>query len=227
MKRRFFARLAWAAPASILLCVPAKPTLAQFTPISQPDAAYLGGTTLIPLSDPDFTTVSVLRSNALTVSIATAAEVRSVSASYPPWGTPPDTESATPRVLRTPTQVFSNTFSFSTSLVTFGLEVQPEGSGFFPVTASFFQDTGTTFTLVGTITRDVRGDKGALLFAASSSVPFNVVGVTVDSRSSAFAVAQLRYSVIPEPGSFFLLSCGLTSLIVVLATRRKAIKHAA
>lgn len=160
------------------------PARAQFTPIAQPNASYLADTTLLPVSDPDFSAVSSLTDGTLTVSFDVAMVVLSVPSTWGSWGSPPDTEGTTPRVLWT-NGFTSLTLTLSAPLTLFGFEAQPNTAVVSPITASFFSGLSP----VGQIMQNVDGNAGARLFAATSTGSFDRV---VLSSTDDFAIAQVR-----------------------------------
>ena len=183
---------------------------AGFVPIAQPDAAYLSESTLMPFSAADFDVVSSLSSGLFSVTFDTDLVALTVPTTWASWGAPPNVESSTPRVLWT-NGFTSLTLTFSESVELFGLEAQPNTSVVSPILASFFQGAN----LVGEIPLDVDGNGGALLFAASSTTPFDKV---VLSSTDDFAIAQVRAGIVPEPSSLTMLVLG--SVIVATAASR-------
>lgn len=162
----------------------ARPATAQFTPIAQPDAPYLAATTLFPVTDPDFSAVGSLSNGTVTSSFDVDLAALTVPTTWGSWDSPPDTESATPRVL------WSNGFTsvaltFSLPLSLFGFEAQPNTLALISMTATFFNGMAQ----VGQIMQNVDGNGGARLFAATSTTPFDSV---VLSSTGDFAIAQLR-----------------------------------
>src|SRR5262245_62506102 len=89
--------LVWAALT--LTAVTAVPARADFIPIAQPNAAYLGSTTVLPITDPDFLTVFSLTNGTTTASFDIPMVALTVPTTWASWGSPPNTESSTPRVL--------------------------------------------------------------------------------------------------------------------------------
>ncbi len=165
--------------------------LLSFAPIPQPDAAYLAATTNIPITIADGTTTTSLADATETVTFSQAMTAATVPAGgWTTWGAPPATESSTPRVLSSDTSN-SVTVSFSRPTATFGVEMEPFDFGSHSMTATFFEGT----TQIGSITQDVEGDAGALLFAASTpDQAFTSVVLTTDGTSGGFAIAQVRYT---------------------------------
>jgi hypothetical protein len=172
----------------VVIC--AAPVCAQFTPIAQPDAAYLGATSALPVSDPDFTAVSSVTDGTVTASFDVDLAALTVPGTWASWGSPPATQSATPRVLWS-NGFTSVTVTLSAPLMVFGLEAQPNTAVVSPITATFFSG----MSQVGQIMQNVDGNAGALLFAATSTTSFDSV---VLSSTDDFAVAQIRAGA-PEP----------------------------
>src|SRR5262245_52451550 len=123
---------------------------AGFTPIPQPDATYLGGTTLFPVPGADFDTVSSLALGGFTVSFDSPLAALTTPPSWGSWGSPSDVESATPRVLWT-NGANSLTIALSSPVGLFGVEAQPNTSVVSSMLASFFLG----ITLIGEIPLDV------------------------------------------------------------------------
>jgi hypothetical protein len=168
---------------------------ADFIPITQPDAAYVSSTTLLPITATDFSAVSSLSAGSFTASFDVVLVALTVPNTWSSWGSPPHVESSTPRVLWT--NGFSSlTLTLSNPAQIFGLEVQPNTQVDSPVLAAFYRGAD----LIGEIALNVDGNAGARLFAASSSTLFDRI---VLSSTDDFAVAQLRFSLpapVPEPG---------------------------
>lgn len=168
------------------------------TPIPNPNAQYLAATTKIDISSiPDFTDVNSITDGIETVTLAVTANKRSVpNGGWSTWSSPPQSESATPPVLFTP--VSSNILTLSLPALTFGFELQPNNlAGSFTFTAQFFSGN----ILVGSITRDVAGTAGALLFAGTTCGPcIDRVVITGPAEANGFAIAQVRYILCPTRG---------------------------
>jgi hypothetical protein len=200
--------------------VAAAPALA-ITPVAVPDDSYRTGTTLlgVPASPLQLDSIG---DPELTVSFSTSLLPLTVGAGWATWGSPPNTESATPRVLWTQGAT-SLTFSFSEALTGFGFEAQPNPFEVLDITAEFFSGA----TSLGTITRAVDGSGGALLFAAAADFGDTFTSVVVTSAAD-FAVAQLRYTipsgVIPEPATWAMMIAGFG--LVGAAARRRRLQHA-
>jgi hypothetical protein len=184
---------------------------AGFVPIAQPDAAYLSASTLLPITGADFDLVPSLSTGSFSVTFDTDLVALTVPTTWTSWGSPPDVETATPRVLWT-NGATSLTLTFNAPLVLFGLEAQPNTSVVSPITASYFQGAN----LVGEIPLDVDGSGGARLFAASSTTPFDKV---VLSSTDDFAIAQVRFAIVPEPSSLTMMVLG--SVFLMFAGRKR------
>jgi hypothetical protein len=184
---------------------------AGFVPIAQPDATYLSASTLLPITGADFDLLPSLSTGSFSVTFNIDLVALTVPSTWSSWGAPPIVESSTPRVLWT-NGFTSLTLTFSESVGLFGFEAQPNTSVVSPILASFFQGAN----LVGEIPLDVDGNGGALLFAASSTTPFDKV---VISSTDDFAIAQVRAGIVPEPSSLTLFALG--SVLAMSAVRKR------
>jgi hypothetical protein len=178
----------------VLVAVPAS---AQFTPIAQPNAAYTGSTTLLNFADPDFNNLASLGDGTLNIDFSAPLVALTVPGTWATWALPPNTETATPRVLWTD-GLTTLDLSFNGGVGIFGLEAQPNTEVPSLITASFFNGG----TLLGTIPINVNGNGGARLFAAQTTGLFTRVSLT---STDDFAIARLRYgnlvsTAAPEPG---------------------------
>jgi hypothetical protein len=183
---------------------------AGFVPISQPNASYVASTTLLPITADDFDLVSSLSAGGLTATFDTDLVALTTPGTWSSWGSPPNVESSTPRVLWT-NGLTSLTVTFNQPVVTFGLEAQPNTSVVSSILASFYQGA----SLIGEIPLDVDGNAGARLFAAASTTPFDKI---VFSSTDDFAIAQIRASV-PEPSSLVMLALGAAAVFAAAWAR--------
>lgn len=208
------------------LLAAALPASAQITTISQPTAAYTSATTLLAITASNGTTVSSITAGGQTVTFSKALTAAQVGVSgWSTWGAPPNTESATPKVL---TNIVSGatslTLTLSSGVATFGLEVEPNTFGSFDITATFYNGS----TVLGTVTRNINGNAGALLAAASSGgAPITSVVISSAAGANGFAIAQLRYAAaaVPALGPIAMVVLGMLLLmaLVVMARRQRGV----
>ena len=200
--------------SGLLYLLAVAPAFAQFSQFSTPNSGYTSGTTLIAITPPNGTSMSTITDGVQTVTLSTALTARTVpGGGWSTWGSPPNTESATPRVLAIYTAVTSFTMTLSAASRIFGFEIEPNTFGVFTITASFMNGA----TVLGTITRDVNGNAGALLMGASSGPPITSVVVTMPSGTGGFAIAQLRYQLPTATAIPALSPVGVGGLAALLA----------
>ncbi len=213
----FYSRiLLLSVAAAALTCSPVQ---ADFIPLAQPGASYLGNTVLADFIDPDFTLVAAVEKSGVLLGYNNSLEELTVGApnEWSTWGKPPAVESSTPRVGWTD-GASSLAIGFSKPLSTFGLEIEPGNQVAEETTMTFLSGT----RVVGTITLDPNGQGGALLFAASTHTnPFTSVFITND-ESDDFAIAEQRFAVAPapEPADWGLISLGLAGALWFARRRR-------
>jgi len=203
----FTTRKAGVTLAGILaLGIAAVPSQAQFAVISQPDAAYLSATSLLPITVADFTDVSAVTDGTFTVDLSSPMNARTVpGGGWATWGAPPDSEGATPRVLYS-NDATSVTLTFDHPVNIFGLEAEPNRFDLAHFTATFLNGA----TTVGSIDLDINGSAGARLLAASD-LTGQFTSVNILARDT-FAIGLLRYGVagpspnVPEPGAVALFA---------------------
>lgn len=188
---------------------------AVFVPVAQPDATYLSATSRLDFLEPDFDVVPSLTDGVQTVTFDLDLVALTVPDTWGTWGSPPDTELATPRVLWTNGDTALQ-MDLSLPALLFGFEAQPNVGDLFDITADFF----SAGNLVGSITLSVDGNAGARLFAAANTDPFDQI---VLSSQADFAIANVRYAtqVIPEPGSAALVLSAMLSGGLIVALRRR------
>jgi hypothetical protein len=159
-----------------------------FVAISQPVAAYTGNTCLYSLAAvADFTQVPGLVQCGHSARFFGTLEKRSVPGSWATWGSPPDTETATPNILYTQ-GASSLTIKIKRASNIVGFEVEPNQFQVETITATFYNKAGG---VLGTITRSPNGSAGALLYAAKSSAKIARVVVT-NTVVDDFSIANLR-----------------------------------
>jgi hypothetical protein len=178
----------------VLVLIGAVPCFAQFTPISSPDASYTGSTTLIPITAANGTPMGSLTGGTTTLTFSNNLNAATVpGGGWGSWNSPPNAETATPRVGSISSATTTFTISLSTPQTTFGFEAEPNNLSAFDFTATFMNGAST----VGTITRTVIGSSGSLLFAAASETSFTSVVLTMPAGAGGFALAQFRVASTP------------------------------
>lgn len=179
-----------------------------FFPFSQPgtssSSGYTGNTCAIDLSSiPDGTTgIRSVTGCGVTVTFSVPMAKSSVPANPCCWGSPPDTESATPNVLYTPaaavTLVYRTGSPGGAGRRTVGVEAEDNEVGTWTLTATF---SGALGVVDGSITRNVTSSKDtsvpndALLFAARTKNVSKVRSLTISSNEPdglGLFIAQIR-----------------------------------
>jgi len=199
-------------------CIPA---FAAFNVISTPVAAYTGATTLIPITLPDGNATTTLADGTQTISFSAPLLAATVPGTWLTWGSPPNTESSTPRLL-TDIGGTSLTMTLAVPSYTFGFEIEPNGAGetqaAYLITAQFYNGA----TLLGTMSQNINWQSGALLAAGSDSSPITSVVITAPPSANGFAMAQFRYSttiivpITPAPNTG--VTGGLAMLLLAAGT---------
>lgn len=194
-------RYIWAATLSLIsLASTSRDIKADFTPIAVPDAAYTSSTSLIGLAYiPEGTTaITSVTDGTQTIGFDVELTKTTVGVDWATWNSPPAVESSTPDVLY---QSSSNILVMSLGVpsTTFGFELQ----GNELIESQFYVAFMEGVNLVGFVDLAVNGDGGALLFAGSTTTsPFTSVIITNTSLdANGFAIANLRYTAVPEPAS--------------------------
>ena len=172
-------------------------TLLSFTPILQPGGTlpsgivYTAGTTNLESDIPaNGTTTTALTDGTETVGFSQTMTAATVPASgWSNWGSPPNTESNTPRVLFN-ASTDSVTLSLSKAAAAFGVEMETDLFGTNNLTAAFYDGA----SLLGTITQPVTTPSGALLFAASTNQAFTSVVLSTPGGGLGIAIAEVRYA---------------------------------
>lgn len=200
-----------ALSAAFIVCGPAN---AAVTAISSPNAAYVGGTSLLSIGAADYDTISSLSDGVVTMSFA-PVEVRTASVSWGPWGSPPDTEGDMPSILYA-AGLDTLTFDFDSELSVFGFEAQPDAFDVTNVLVDYFLDG----VYQGSVGRDVDPFAGTRLLAANGR--FDRAVVSVDG---GFGAGQFRYalagSAVPEPGAWALMIVGFGAAGAMIRLRRR------
>ena len=215
-------RIAFAAAAVL-----AGPLLhATVIQVSQPAPDYLAATTLLSITAPPQSFVTSISDGTLTVSFSNSGspvvmDVDTVPDSWATWGSPADTESATPTVLAPDDGplVTSLLFQFDQALSVFGVELEPDDtSASHQIAAEYFLGGVSQ----GVISIDVSGNAGARLFAAEGAF-FDSVMISSDVD---FGSAEFRYALAPEPCGVWLvgLACAAGGVVGRRAQRSKSAK---
>ena len=184
---------------------------ADFTPIAQPTVGYTSSTTLIDISGiPDGTSnILSVTQGPQTVSFDSGVTKTAVGVGWSTWGSPPFTESNTPSVL---VKAPGNTLQMLLSLpsTTFGFELQGNMTTVNEFNVQFYEGV----VPVGNITLFINGNAGARLFAASTTdSPFTSVVINnVDGQAQGFAIANLRYTPVPEPASVAMIAQAIAAV---------------
>lgn len=160
----------------------------SFTPIMNPDAAYLSSTQKVDFSGVPFgTELTSVTDGIQTVTFSSAMNKRGpVPTGWLTWSSPPFSESANPFILDAAGELVL-TWTLARPSVIFGFELEPDPFRVVHFNVDFFSGA----TLIGSVTRDVNGEAGARLFAAQTNGAFDRVVITGESN---FAVAQIRYA---------------------------------
>ena len=195
----------------LLLVLAAPFACAAATVFSVPSAGYLGTTQVVSFSAPDEAMLDSITDGILSIAFSSSMRASTVGNNWASWGSPPDTESATPRVLWSGLDndfnpILSVTFTFNKPVTTFGFEAQPDVLSTFPMSADFY----LAGVLQQTVTRDVDGDGGALLFALQAD-PGRAFDSVIFHSDVDWAAGQFRYATgaVPEPYSVVLATAGL------------------
>jgi hypothetical protein len=139
----------------------------------------------------------------------------SVPGSWSTWNCPPATESCTPNVLYASGHGLM--LGLQPTYNTAGFELEPDPRSVQTFSASFFNQYAS---VIATITLNVNGNAGALLFALQDDTPGRYITAITITGTSDFAIGELRAgNSIPEPGTLALLGTGLLGAVGVL--RRK------
>lgn len=203
------------------------PAIGQITQVSTPTAPYISGTTLLGITPANSASVTSLTNGTQTLTFSGTMTAGTVGVNWSTWGSPPNTESATPRVVQAVSGVLPLTISLSSPTTTFGFEVEPNNNGTYSISVAYYNGA----TLLGTVTRSVAGSFGALLAAGTSGgSPITSVVITADAGAGGLALAQFRYagSAVVVPALSTSALCGLAMLLAaagsLLARRRNGLQ---
>jgi hypothetical protein len=167
--------------------------LANLKVYSAPVLAYTSKTCVINLNSiPDLTDVDSVTGCGMTIHFDFTVNKRTVpGGGWASWGSPPNTETATPRVLYAATT--SVTLTYSSRSRTVGVEAEPQEFAVHSISATFLRQNGAS---LGTITRNVDGNGGALLFAGkvkSTKASARVRSLTLETDdATGLAIARIR-----------------------------------
>jgi hypothetical protein len=193
---------------------------ADIITIPQPTAAYEASTFkfAVPNSGPP---IQSLTTDGVTITIS--APMTPLQAGPPnfTWGHPPFVEDTSPAVLYSQQQT-TRVLTFSEPLLTFGLEMVPNLTVFFPATLTVDFFSGNTD--VETLRIGVR-QFNARLFAAADPLldtPFTSVRLTTPSNTFGFLIGDIRAAVVPEPSGLALFGLGLLATLGYGWRRRRA-----
>jgi hypothetical protein len=160
----------------------------------KPVAGYTGTTCVLNLFGiPDGTSVSSTSSCGIAITYTpTPTKLSAPFGGWSNWGSPPNTESATPDVLY-PGNSLVLTLTFSKPVAISGVEAEGNAFTTTNIQASWYRADGV---LLGTQARDVTTPDGARLFATKVSPKAKKMVVTdTGAGSIGFAIAQVRWKV--------------------------------
>ena len=129
----------------------------------------------------DFTPVSKVGK----VKFVPTTEKRSVPNSWATWGSPPDTETATPNILYTAGSTSVDIILPKKGKMTVGAEVEPNPFEVHTFTAEYFNKAGKSLC---SITRDADGNAGARVLAATVSKKAKLMRISSDVDFSFGAI---------------------------------------
>jgi hypothetical protein len=173
------------------------PNRSAFHAYSTPVPGYTAGTCDIDVSGiADGSRVSSVAGCRRTVTLVDADpssewEKLSVPHFWGTWNCPPAVESCTPDVLFALARDTTTLDYSGPRIRRGGLELEPDQSPLETVQVSFFKGHNGTGKPLGTITRTLSGDSGALLFAARMMPGFSSIVITNRAHDD-FAIGQLR-----------------------------------
>lgn len=179
------------------------PACGQFYAISSPTSAYTGTTTTVPVSASDNSSLASISLGAQVITFSNPVIAQTVGVNWNDWGSVPNTEGNTPRILTAIDQT-GLTLTLSSPVNTFGFEIEPFNINpsppgppvAFGITATFLNGS----TVLGTVSRSILYN-GALLEAASSHTPITSVRISSPVGAGGFALARIRFGVVVLEGS--------------------------
>ncbi len=161
-------------------------------------SASVKGTNLVTFAQPDEALLNSISDGFLIITFSSPMRASTVGDNWSSWGSPPTTESSTPRVLWSGQDTNFNpitavTFSFSQPVSIFGFEAEPGPTNVRTLTANYFM----AGQLVKSVSLAVNGNAGAQVFTAIAPPGAFFDSVTLASDAD-WAVGQIRYSVLPD-----------------------------
>jgi hypothetical protein len=166
--------------------------LANLKVFAAPVLAYTSKTCVISLNAiTDLDVVNSVTGCGVTVHFSVPMQKRTVPGDWAAWGTPPNVETATPRVLWTQSGVTQVVLTYSATKRIIGVEADPESGSLQTIDATFRRLSGSK---IGTISRAINGFTDARLFAGkvkSTKKSARVKTLTLSSVDD-FAIARIR-----------------------------------
>ena len=204
----------------VLMVVPACSHADTIIPLPSP--SYIAETSLLSFAAPDEALISSITNGSETVSFVSVTSLMRASTvgdDWSTWGSPPNTESSTPRVLWSGQDdnfnpVTTLSFVLSAPVSIFGFEAEPGLLDTHTMLATFYMGA----TVEQTISLDVSGNGGARLFAAQADPGTFFDSVTLTSDID-WAAGEFRYAPaqVPEPGTF---AMAIAMAILLTITRK-------
>jgi hypothetical protein len=177
----------------------------DFIVIPQPNAAYQASTIKfdVPNSGPPITS---LATDGLSITFSGPMLPVQSGPGHFTWGHLPFVEDTAPAVLFSQSAT-TGVLTFSQPLETFGLEMVPNETIFFPATLTV--DFFSASALVGEIRQGVRQFDARLFAATDTDTPFTSVRLTMSGGFFGFLIGDIRAEPVPEPSSLLLFGLGL------------------
>jgi hypothetical protein len=115
--------------AALLACL--LPLAGRASTIQLPTSSYLSQTTRVTFADPDEALLNSVSNGSLTIAFSSPVRASTVGDNWASWGSPPNTESSTPRVLWSGVDdnfnpITTVTFSLGLPVSIFGLKLNPD-----------------------------------------------------------------------------------------------------